>query len=136
MQLFDLQVDYAVMLSLNWIPTVANGVAEAIPRPSRDSIIRLKPDAFRALWDALGPFNLDLMALTESAQRGPGSTGTLTFFSQYDYEGSSGVDVLSPCLRTSLEFPARGNPPPGTVFRHQSWPVTCYSIWRSATRTR
>ena len=94
-QLFDLQVEYGFMLSLKWVPTADNGVADAISRPSRDSIIRLTPEAFRALWDDLGPFNVDLMASTASAQRVPGNAGTLPFFSQFHCEGSSGADVLS-----------------------------------------
>lgn len=95
-QLFELQVEYGFMSSLKWVPTAANGVADAISRPSRESIIRLKADDFEILWDALGPFNIDLMASTASAQRVPGgSTEALPFFSQYGCEGSSGVDVLS-----------------------------------------
>ena len=47
------------------------------------------------MWDELGPFNIDLMASAESAQRIPRSTGTLPFFSQYDCVRSSGVDGLA-----------------------------------------
>ena len=35
MQLFALQVEHGFMLSLNWISTAENGVADAISRPSR-----------------------------------------------------------------------------------------------------
>ena len=45
-QLFNLQVSHEFMLSLKWIPTAENGVADAISRPSRDELIRLKQDAF------------------------------------------------------------------------------------------
>ena len=94
-QLFDPQVEYGFMLSLKWVPTAGNGVAGAISRPSRDSMICLTPEAFRALWDDLGPFNIYFMASTASAQRVPGNAGTLPFFSQFHCEGSSGADVLS-----------------------------------------
>lgn len=61
-QLFDLQVGYKFLLSLQWIPTEAKGVADSISRPSRESISRLSVVVFRALWEELGPFNMDLMA--------------------------------------------------------------------------
>ena len=35
-QLFELQVEYGFMLSLKWVLTAANGVADAISRPSRE----------------------------------------------------------------------------------------------------
>ena len=91
-QLFDLQVEHAFVLTLKWIPTAANGIADAISRPSRESIIRLHPGAFQNVWEALGPFSINLMASTASAQRIPGSSHTLPFFSQYDCPGS---DVLA-----------------------------------------
>ena len=94
-QLFDLQVEHGFMLTLKWIPTAANGIADAISRPSREPIIRLHPGVFRNVWEALGPLSIDLMASTVSAQRIPGSSHTLPFFSQYDCPGSSGVDVLA-----------------------------------------
>ena len=93
--LFDLQVEYGFILTLKWIPTAANSVADAISRPSRESIVRLQPDAFRLVWDDLGPFKIDLMASTESAKHIPRSTSTSPFFSQYDCARSSGVDVLA-----------------------------------------
>ena len=116
-QLFDLQVEYGCMLSLKWVPTADNGVADATSRPSRDSIIRLTPEAFRTLWDDLSPFNMDLMASTASAQRVSGNAGTLPFFSQFHCEGSSGADVLS---QDVSRIPGTGEsafghcfPPPG-----------------------
>ena len=45
-QLFALQVEHGFMSSLKWIPTAENGVADAISRPSRDTIIRIAPVAF------------------------------------------------------------------------------------------
>ena len=36
-QLFALQVEYGFMLSLKWIPTEENAVADAIPRYERPS---------------------------------------------------------------------------------------------------
>ena len=112
-KLFTLQVEFAFMLAIKWVPTAVNGnadaisrparesvvptdvnsIADAISRPARESVIRLKPLAFQELWGALGPFTFDLMACTESAQKVPGSHDRLPFFSQYDCEGSSGTDV-------------------------------------------
>ena len=83
------------MLTLKWVPTADNDIADAISRPARESLIRLKPLAFQELWGALGPFNFDLMASTESAQKVRGSNDRLPFYSQYDCEGSSGTDVLA-----------------------------------------
>lgn len=94
-QLFDLQVQYGFLLSLKWVPTDQNEVADAISRPSRDSTVRLAPDAFGALWEALGPFNVDLMACSASAQCSPVSGFPLPFFSHFDCPGSAGVDVLA-----------------------------------------
>ena len=66
-------------------------VLYAIP----ESIARLHPGAFRSVRKALGPFSIDLMASTASAQRIPRSSRTLPFFSQYDCAESLGVDVLA-----------------------------------------
>lgn len=93
--LFDLQVEHEFLLSLTWVPTAENGVADAISRPSRDTIIRLQPDAFRTLWEAFGPFNIDLMACTASVQHSPRSGAALPFFSRYHCAGSAGVDVFA-----------------------------------------
>ena len=112
-QLFDIQVEYGFLLTLKWIPTAANGVADAISRPSRESIIGLQPDAFRRVWDEWGPFSIDLMASTASAQRIPQSTETLPFFSQYDCEGSLGVDVLA---QDVSRVPITGEPAFGYCF--------------------
>ena len=73
-QRFDLQVEHRFMLTLRWIPTAANGIADAISQPSRESIIGRHPRAFRIVWEALGPFSIDLMASTASSQRIPGSS--------------------------------------------------------------
>ena len=94
-QLFDLQVAYGFLLTLKWIPTASNAMADAISRPSRESIIRLRPDALQAVCNELGPFTIDLMASTASAQRIPQSARTLPLFSRYDCAGPSGVDVLA-----------------------------------------
>lgn len=94
-QMFNLQVDYGFLLSLKWIPTAENDVADAISRPSRDTIIRMARDAFLALFSELGPFNIDLMPCTASAQRSPQGP-LLPFFSQYSCAGTAGgVDVLA-----------------------------------------
>ena len=94
-QLFDLQVSHEFMLLLKWIPTAENGVADAISRPSRDELIRLKQEAFEIVWDALGPFNIDWMACSASVQRSPVTGEPLPFFSRYDCAGSAGVDMLA-----------------------------------------
>ena len=95
MQLFALQVEYGFMLSLKWFPTAENGVADAISWPSRNAIVHIAPAAFRATWDELGPFNVDLMACTASVLQFPVSLETLPFFSQYDCAGSAGTDLLT-----------------------------------------
>lgn len=120
-QLFDLQVSYCFLLTLRWIPTASNAIADAISRPSRESIIRLHPDAFQAVWSELGPFSIDLMASTVSTKCVPQSSRTLPFFSQYACEGSSGVDVLAQdvsCVPCAGE-PAFGFcPPPPVMVGH------------------
>ena len=83
------------MLSLTRIPTAENGVADAISRPSRDTIIRIAPVAFKALYDEMSPLNVDLMACAASVLRSPVSGEALPFFSQYDCAGSAGTDVLA-----------------------------------------
>ena len=118
-QLFDLQVEQGFMLTLKWVATAANGIADAISRPSRESIFRLHPGAFGNVWEALSPFSIDLMASTASAQSIPGSSHTLPFFSQYDCPESSGVDVLAQGVsrlpRTGGQAFGYCFPPPVTV---------------------
>ena len=113
------------MLTLKWVPTADNDIADAISRPARESLIRLKPLAFQELWGALGPFNFDLMASTESAQKVRGSNDRLPFYSQYDCEGSSGTDVRA---QDVSQLPGTGErmfgycfPPPvmvGVIVQH------------------
>ena len=45
-QLFDLQGEHGFMLTLKWILTASNSIANALSRPSRESIIRLHPSTF------------------------------------------------------------------------------------------
>ncbi|CAM9718774.1 unnamed protein product [Laminaria digitata] len=90
LQLFELQVEYGFVLSLK-----RNGAADATLRPSRDAVIRIAPAAFKAIWEEIGPFNVDLMACTASVVRSPLSGEALPFFSQYDCAGSAGTDVLA-----------------------------------------
>lgn len=94
-RLFELQVEYEFLLSLKWIPTADNAVADAISRPSRESTIRLAAAAFRTLWGTLSPFSVDLMARAASAQRSPASGRVLPLLSQYDCPGSAGSDALT-----------------------------------------
>ena len=118
-QPFDLQVEHGFMLTLKWIQTAANGIADAISRPLRESIIRLHPGALRNVWEALGPFSIDLIPSTASAQRIPGSSHTLPFFSQYDCPESLGVDVsaqdVSRLPRTGEQTLGYCFPPSGMV---------------------
>lgn len=117
--MFDLQIAYDFLLSLKWVPTAANGVADAISRPSRETLVQLSTPAFNQLWADLGPFNVDLMACTASAQRSPVTGVTLPFFSRYHCEGTSGVDVLAKNLAVlpGTAVPAFGFcfPPPVMV---------------------
>ena len=73
----------------------------------------MHPDAFQTGWNELGPFNLDLMASTASAQRVPPSPHTLPFSSQYNGAGSSGVDVLAEDV---ARVPGIGEPAFGYCF--------------------
>ena len=80
--MFDLQISYDFLLSLTWVPTAANGVADAISRPSRETLVQLGAAALSQLWAKFGPFNIDLMACTASAQRSPDTGAALPFFSR------------------------------------------------------
>jgi len=124
-QLFDLQIQYEFMLSLKWVPTNDNVVADAISRPSRDSIIQLLPQAFQVLWETFGPFDIDLMACTTSAQLSPQTGDRLPFFSHFSCPDSAGVDVLAQdvAFLPGTTEPAFGYcfPPPvmtGVVVQH------------------
>lgn len=123
-KLFRLQVEYEVWLSLRWVPTAENGVADAITRPSKEEIVRLTAGAFQRLWDYFGEFNVDLMASTESAQLTPGGT-RLPFFSRYQCQDSAGVDVFAQDVSVVPGATTRAFgscfPPPimvGTVVQH------------------
>lgn len=93
--LFDLQVRHQFRLSLKWVPTAENARADAISRPSREAVIQLSATAFMALWDELGPFNIDLMACEASAHVSPLTGVQLPFFSHYRCPRSAGVDVFA-----------------------------------------
>lgn len=92
-RLFELLVEHAVLVSLKWIPTTDNTVADAISRRLRGSIIRLSAAVSRALWVELAPLKVDLMACSASVQKSPASGFTLPFFSRYCCRGSPGSDV-------------------------------------------
>ena len=124
-QLFTLQVEHGFMLSLKWIPTAENGVADAISRPSRETIIRIAPVTFKALWDEIGPFNVDLMACAVSVLRSPVSGEALPFFYRYNCAGPAGTDVLAQdvSIVPGTTVPTLGSrfPPPvmaGHIVRH------------------
>ena len=65
------------------------------------------------MWNELGPYTIDLMASTVSAQRIPQGARTLPFFSQYDCAGSSGVDVFA---QDVSRVPGTGEPVFGLCF--------------------
>lgn len=79
-------------MSHRWIPSATNVVADAIARPSRESIIRLMPHIFQRVWDDVGPFDVNLMASDASVQRVPGYGRPLPIFSRYYCDKSSGID--------------------------------------------
>lgn len=124
-QLFDLQIEYGFMLSLTWVPTAENVIADAISRPSREVVTQLLPAAFQRLWDAMGPFDLDLMACTSSAQASPITGLRLPFFSRFSCPGSAGTDMLAQNVAvmpgTSMQAFGYCFPPPkmaGHVLQH------------------
>lgn len=112
-ELFDLKVHYGFLLSLKWVPTAENETADAISRPSGDSIIQLLPAAFRQLWVAMGPFDIDLMACTASAQLSPHTGARLTFVSLYNCPESAGVDVFA---QDVANMPGKAEPAFGYCF--------------------
>ena len=122
LQLFALQFEYGFMSSLKWISPAENVVADAISRPSREAIIRIAPAAFRAIWDEMGPFNVEFMACTASVLLSPVSGEALPFISHYDCAGSAGTDLLA--QDTSI---VPGTPTPAFGFCFPS-PVTAGHI--------
>ena len=66
-KLFELQVTEGFWLSLRWAPTADNASADAITRPGRDEIIRLRPTTFQRLRALFGEFTVDPMASSENA---------------------------------------------------------------------
>ena len=94
------------MLSLKWTSPEANGVVGAISRSSRESIIRLKLDAFDTVWYTLGPCKTDMTAPTASAQHRTGDTEALPF-SQSIVKAHRGLDVLS---QDVSKIPGTGEP--------------------------
>ena len=67
------------MLSLKWTLTAEKEVTDAIPRPSREAIIRKTPASLKAAWDKMDMFDLDLMASTASVLI-PDNWGGTTLF--------------------------------------------------------
>ena len=106
-----------------------NQSADAITRPGRAEIIRLRPAVFQRLREFFGEFTVDLMASSENPQEDP-TTGAvkrrrLPFFSRYHCEGSAGVDFFSQnaAVTPGENTPAFGYcfPPPvmaGHVVQH------------------
>ena len=94
-KLFELQVAEGFWLSLRWVPMANNASADAITRPGRLEVIRLRPMIFQQLLTFFGEFTIDLMASSEDAQLGPtrgtGEQRRPAFYSRYHCEGSVGV---------------------------------------------
>lgn len=99
LRLFWLQRREGFWLRLRWVPSEANGEADALSRPSLEEILRLVPAQFARLWDVFGALSFDLMATDVSAHKVPlgfpSAGARLPFFSRYACPGSSGVDVLA-----------------------------------------
>ena len=118
LQLFALQFEYGFMSSLKWISPAENVVADAISRPSREAIIRIAPAAFRAIWDEMGPFNVDLTACTAWVLRSPVSGEAMPFLSKYDCVGSAETDVLAQDVSIVLGTTALAFFPPPVMAGH------------------
>ena len=127
--LFELQVAHGFWLTLRWVPSAENAVADNTTRPGRQETVCLKPAAFERLRQFFGDFTVDLVASSENAQykveRGTGAKCRLPFFSRYSCEGTAGVDVLRQdvAVTPGLGTPAFGYcfPPPvmvGHVIQH------------------
>lgn len=112
-------------MSLNFVPSAANVVADAILRPSRESTICLKPYVFKQVGEELGPLDIDLIASDASVQLVPGGDRPLPFFSRYDCQGSSGVDLFAQDVSTLSDTgaPASGCSFPSPVI---AGPVVSY----------
>ena len=81
------------------MPTEENAEADRHSRPGTEEHVRLRPNAFAALWRAWGSFQVDLMATAQSAQRVPrgerDEDRQLPFFARYACPGACGVDALA-----------------------------------------
>lgn len=62
-KLFNLQLEQGFWRSLKWVPTHENATADAVSRPSRQAMVRMRPRAFRRVWETFGELNVDLMQL-------------------------------------------------------------------------
>ena len=84
---------------------------DAITRPGRAEIIRLRPAVFKRLRDFSGEFLVDLMAPSENAQESPatgaGERRRLPFLSWYHCKGSAGVDFFS---QNAVAMPVENTP--------------------------
>ena len=131
--MFDLQISYDFLLSLTWVPTAANGVADAISRLSRETLVQLGTAAFHQLWADFGPFSIDLMACAASAQRSPdtGGCGAPFLLEILLREGTSGVDALAKNLAV---LPGTAVPAYGFCFPPPCWWGTSCNAWPNAAR--
>lgn len=72
--------------------------ANAITRPGRDQIIRLRSATLKQLQAFFGEFTVDLMISSENVHRGQargtGEQRRLPFYSRYQCESSAGVNVF------------------------------------------
>jgi hypothetical protein len=93
---FLLVVEFNATVQLTWVPSKKNP-ADAPSRvlSRKDAMLRLSSRL--GLWQALGPFSFDLMALASNVFLVP-AAGSLPFFSESHCPGSSGVNVFAqPC---------------------------------------
>ena len=90
---FLLVVEYNASVQLTWVPSKKNP-ADAPSRvlSRKDAMLRLSLRL--GLWQTLGPFSFDLMALASNVFSMPGA-GLLPFFSESHCPGSSGVNVFA-----------------------------------------
>ena len=96
-QLVDLAVVFGILLTVNWVRTASNDIADAFSRPSREAIFapRRLSDGVERAGNELGPFHTDLMASSASAQCVPPSFHTRRFSYGAMARAPRGVDVLA-----------------------------------------
>lgn len=99
-ELFWLQVNEGFTLKVQWVCSANNAEADDLSRPDAGAYVRLEEEVFAELWKWSGRgFDMDLMATEASAQKRPGSSVQLPFYSRFQTEGCAGTDIVSQDLR-------------------------------------